>query len=247
VTFPVYIRVGALSIHPHLLFEALAFAVAFALFLYLRRSERDHLSDELRWWVVTAGVVGAAIGCRLLAWLGTPHAPVSGKTVVAGVIGGIFAVEAIKRRFAVTTATGDLFAIPVTIGIAIGRVGCFLTGLSDDTYGTVTNLAWGINFGDGMKRHPVQLYEIAFLFVLAPMLMTFWRRQGRRGDTFKLFVISYMGWRFLIDFLKPANNVAGLSVIQIACLLMLIYYSRDFARIARALVEPDSIAEAKDA
>lgn len=247
MTFPVYIRVGTLRIHPHPTFEILAFAMGFAVFLYLRLREQDYLSDDLRWWVITAGIVGAAIGCRVLAWIDTPHVPMPGKTVVGGIIGGIFSVEMAKRRFAVTTATGDLFAVPIAVGIAIGRLGCFLTGLADDTFGTVTTLPIGIDFGDGIKRHPVQLYEIAFLVFLIPVLMTFWKKQSCRGDTFKFFVISYMTWRFVIDFLKPASRIAGLSVIQIACLLMLVYYLRDFTRIAHALLGQKSIAEARDA
>lgn len=166
--------------------------------------------------------------------------------MVGGITGGILAVEMVKRHFGVRTATGDLFAIPIAFGIAIGRIGCFLTGLTDDTYGTVTTLPWGVDFGDGIKRHPVQIYEILFLVLLIPMLRMFWRRQPALGDTFKLFVASYMGWRFLIDFLKPAERIAGLSVIQITCLLLLIYYARDLLRITRAL--PDArIMETKDA
>ena len=53
----------------------------------------------------------------------------AGKTIVGGLIGGLIAVEWIKRRLGVTVATGDLFAVPLIVGIAIGRVGCFLSGL----------------------------------------------------------------------------------------------------------------------
>ena len=243
MTFPVYIRLGPLRVHPHLFFELLAFALAFALFVYLRRQKHDPVSDNLRWWVITAGIVGAALGCRLLGWLETPNALLPGKTVVGGIAGGILAVELVKRQFGVKTATGDLFAIPMALGIAIGRVGCFLTGLADDTFGTVTSLPWGVDFGDGMRRHPVQIYEIIFLSLLVPALTAFWRRQSRLGDVFKLFVGSYSAWRLFIDFFKPESRLFGVSVIQLTCLLMLIYYSRDLFRIAKSLVQTEAPAE----
>ncbi len=243
MTFPVYIRLGSLRVHAHLFFEILAFGLAFAVFVYLRRWKRDHLPDDLRWWVITAGFVGAALGCRSLGWLETPHAAVLGKSVVGGIAGGILAVELVKRRFGVKTATGDLFAIPIAIGIAIGRIGCFLTGLADDTFGTVTTLTWGVDFGDGMKRHPVQIYEIIFLLLLVPVLVAFWRRQTRQGDVFKLFVGSYMAWRLFIDFFKPASRLFGVSIIQVTCLLMLIYYSRDLFRIVKSLARREALAE----
>jgi prolipoprotein diacylglyceryltransferase len=68
-------------------------------------------------------------------------------------------------------------------------------------------------------------------------------RQLRQGDTFKIFVISYMGWRFFIDFFKPANRFLGISAIQFTCILLLLYYSRDLPRIARSLANRDLLAE----
>ncbi len=50
---------------------------------------------------------------------------------MGGLAGGLIAVELVKKRFGVTAGTGDLFAIPLAVGIAIGRIGCFLTGLPD--------------------------------------------------------------------------------------------------------------------
>ena len=55
---------------------------------------------------------------------------------------------------------------PIAVGLAIGRVGCFLAGLHDDTYGLPTALPWGVDFGDGTPRHPTQLYEIAVVLPL---------------------------------------------------------------------------------
>ncbi len=45
MSFPVYLRVGSLAIHPHLLFEVLAYAVGFRVYLKLRRQGGDHLPD----------------------------------------------------------------------------------------------------------------------------------------------------------------------------------------------------------
>jgi phosphatidylglycerol---prolipoprotein diacylglyceryl transferase len=67
-------------------------------------------------------------------------------------------VEVTKKIIKVPTSTGDAFAYPLIVGTAIGRIGCFFTGLSDRTYGTATSLPWGIDFGDRIPRHPTQLY-----------------------------------------------------------------------------------------
>ncbi len=111
-------------------------------------------------------------------------------------------MEWVKKLRRLSIRTGDLFALPLTLGIALGRIGCFLTGLSDQTYGNVTSLPWGIDFGDGIRRHPTQLYEIAFLLGLALLLRLFTAQPHLNGDIFKAFMIGYMGWRLAIDSLK---------------------------------------------
>ncbi|MGA2103570.1 MAG: hypothetical protein ABSG34_20825, partial [Candidatus Sulfotelmatobacter sp.] len=50
-------------------------------------------------------------------------------------------------------------------------------------------------------------------------------------DAFKLFMVAYMSFRFLCDFIKPYPRIfLGLGGIQWACLLILLYYSPDIAR-----------------
>ncbi|HLK16825.1 MAG TPA: hypothetical protein VKT78_18600, partial [Fimbriimonadaceae bacterium] len=51
------------------------------------------------------------------------------------------------------------------------------------------------------------------------------------GDAFKLFMVAYLSFRLLCDFLKPYPRIfLGLGGIQWACVLILLYYSRDIAR-----------------
>jgi phosphatidylglycerol---prolipoprotein diacylglyceryl transferase len=155
------------------------------------------------------------------------------------------AVQLMKRYIGMGLPTGDLYAVPLTLGIAIGRVGCFLTGIDDNTYGTPTRLPWGVDFGDGTTRHPTQLYEIVFQLLLLPILLAALRRVSqfsgdyRRvfapGDVFNLFMVMYLSFRFVCDFLKPYPRILfGLGGIQWACLLFLLYYASDVSRWVRA-------------
>jgi prolipoprotein diacylglyceryltransferase len=113
-------------------------------------------------------------------------------------------------------------------------MGCFLTGLEDETFGLPTNLPWGVNFGDGIARHPTQIYEIIFLLAWAGFLRWCKRFQLESGDLFKLFMIGYLSFRLGIDFLKPHPfNWLVFSGIQIACLLGLIYYCRSILRLLK--------------
>ena len=153
----------------------------------------------------------------------------SGKTIVGGLLGGTIGVELVTMRLGIKERTGDLFAIPLTLGIAIGRLGCFFGGIADHTYGNPANLPWSVNFGDGIPRHPVQIYEILFLLALAAVLSFLRGELPRNGDLYRVFLVSYLAWRLAIDFLKPGSLFGDLTAIQWACVAALAWYSRDIA------------------
>ncbi len=224
---------GTVWFHPelHPLFEALGYAAGFAVYKWQRAERGDALTDERRWIIIAAAAVGALLGARLLGLL--EQAPrlglhwsqllqPGGKTIVGGLLGGWAAVEAAKKISGVRSRTGDLFAIPLCIGIAVGRLGCFFVGLADDTYGKPTNLPWAVNFGDGIPRHPTQLYEFLFLTLLAFALWRWQHRPHAEGQIFRAFLAAYLTWRLLEDFLKPQPLVAGMNWIQWACVAGLI-------------------------
>lgn len=237
MAFPVLIPLGSWRVHPHAFFEVLAYLGAAAMFLRLRRRHGDRLTGTDRLSLVTAIFVGALVGSRMLAWFDNPEARASGlgalmagKTLVGGLLGGWIATEVEKRRIGIRQPTGDLYVFPAIAGIAIGRIGCFLSGLPDGTYGTATSLPWGIDFGDGIARHPAALYESVFVIALGLALVPVWRR-GAAGHTFKLFAVSYLVFRLLVDTIKPGVPLAwGLTAIQWACACGLIYYAQWYAR-----------------
>ncbi|HEY3704668.1 MAG TPA: prolipoprotein diacylglyceryl transferase family protein [Terracidiphilus sp.] len=219
--------------HPvwHPVFESLGYASGYAVFRRMRARGGDVVEEPQRWTVIAAAALGALVGSRLLGlaeqWpsvlaaqraghlLALLFSP-GGKTIVGGLLGGWLGVEVAKRVAGIRSRTGDLFVIPLCVGIAVGRIGCFLAGLADDTYGKATQLPWGVDFGDRIARHPTQLYEVVFLALLGwvasrPATLP-------EGGRFRLFMAGYLGWRFAIDFLKPQPLVGGINLIQWACL-----------------------------
>ncbi len=149
---------------------------------------------------------------HMLALLVSP----GGKTIVGGLLGGWLGVEMVKRLSGIQRRTGDLFALPLCVGIAVGRVGCLVAGLADDTYGKPTTLPWAVDLGDGIGRHPVQVYEILFLTILGWIVST--KAKLPEGAQFRIFLGGYLAWRAAIDFLKPQPLIGGLNLIQWSCL-----------------------------
>ena len=100
------------------------------------------------------------------------------------------------------------------------------------TYGTPTNLPWGIDFGDGVRRHPVQLYEsiTMALFFAVFVILVHRGNEAVLRTGFYLFVGVYAAQRFLWEFLKPYGTVVGPFNLFHLLSIALIAYALNFAR-----------------
>lgn len=228
----------------HLIFELAAYFLGYKYYNYLRKYQVDKISSEHRLYILIAGGLGAVILSKFISIMENIHLVNSEtpfyfyflqKTIVGGLLGGLIGVEIVKKFLKISVSSGDLMTYPLILGIGIGRIGCFLAGLEDGTFGIETNLPFGYDFGDGIKRHPTQIYEILFLFCLYIYLFIIHKlkifsflRDGEYlidGLKFKLFLSHYLGFRLCIEYLKPIHEFyLGFSFIQISCILGLFYY-----------------------
>jgi phosphatidylglycerol:prolipoprotein diacylglycerol transferase len=234
MTFPVYLHLGSFSISAHLIFDILAYSIGFAYYSALQK-KKGFLSEDQSFFILVGAAAGALIGSRFLGALEDPQAFIhptnllyyySGSTIVGGILGAIIGVEIAKWFMKIKKSTGGIITFPLIIAMCIGRIGCLLTGVSDHTAGNPSSLPWAFDQGDGIRRHPTSLYEILFLLILFFVLRAA-RKKGLLSDgiLFRLFVIFYLIFRFLIEFIKPMNPLfAGLSAIQIASIMGALYY-----------------------
>lgn len=230
-------QVFGTSVNVHLLLEYLAFFIGFRYYLYLKRTKSDAITGKNRLSILLGAIVGAFIGSRFFAFLENPVFHFSSdhlirilnaKTIMGGLFGGLIGVELAKKIIREKESSGDLFTLPLILGIFIGRIGCFLSGIREFTYGKPTSFFLGINLGDGIKRHPIALYELFFLAGLFWLLKYLWENKKlENGTLFKFFMIVYFSWRFAVEFLKPNTFfISGLSSIQWLCIICFLYYSK---------------------
>ncbi|WP_339874696.1 prolipoprotein diacylglyceryl transferase [Olleya marilimosa] len=228
------------NINIHLILEYLAFFIAYRYYVFLRKRNTDVITSNNRLSIILGAALGALVGSRLVGFLENPLIEftlknaitlLNTKTIMGGLFGGLLGVELAKKIINESQSSGDLFVFPIILGIFIGRVGCFLSGINEFTYGKVTTSAFGMDLGDGLLRHPTSLYELFFLIFLFIALKTVNNRlQLKNGDLFKIFMLSYFGFRFCIEFLKPnVFYTFGLSSIQILCVICWLYYSKFIA------------------
>jgi phosphatidylglycerol:prolipoprotein diacylglycerol transferase len=213
------------------IFNVLGYSAAGAVF-YCEARRRKTFSGETLLYVMLGALVGALLGSKLGSALFVypqyfwSHPWVlllpqtGGKTLVGGIIGGYLGVVIAKKILKIESSTGDLFAPALSLGIAIGRIGCFLNGCCG-----------------GVNGLPVQLYESTFCLILFFVLFYLRAKRLRNGDLFKVFLLAYSAFRFAIEFSRAdtVSGFFGLSQAQLICSIVFIWVAQSFLRRKREM------------
>lgn len=194
-------------------------------------------------------MLGAKLPFALSDWQGLTSGAVwfaDGKTILFGIVGAYLGVEVAKWSLEVRVRTGDSFAVPVALAVAIGRLACYVGGCC---FGRVTSVPWGVIFPhQGPEpRHPTQLYEAAFHLLAAIFLWQCERRGWFDQQRIKLYILAYLTYRFFSEYLRPEPQVGiGLTAYQWASLALLPIFIALWRHTAKQLKQeanPDAVMQ----
>lgn len=233
--------IDRLALDPGRIGYAACMALALAVFLLARRLAPappafTALPRRHRWLLAWAAFVGGILGAKLPflgsgAWLG------DGKTLTTALIGGYLAVEAMKFVLGIRAKTGDSWALPLAVGLAVGRWGCFLNGCCA---GIPSNLPWARDFGDGIPRHPTQIYESLFHLGMAGLLIVLTLTRRIPGHRLQLYLIAYGIYRYFSEYLRPEpRDSLGLTFYQWAAIALVVGPSLQWAWESRRRRDPE--------
>lgn len=227
---PILFHINNLALSSYTFFVFLGLVVGIIVYFYESRKQKK-LSDN-GIYVAVGALVGGTIGAKVLEIainydffiknIGNPSVFISGRTIVGGLIGGTVGAILTKRILGIKEKRGNLFAPAIAIGVAIGRLGCFFVGCC---YGKATNLPWGVDFGDHIPRHPTQIYESLFMLGMFVYLEKIKNRSDvKPGQLFKLLMVSYFTFRFVIEFIRVEPvTLAGLTTFQFISVVVILY------------------------
>lgn len=190
---------------------------------YIFRNRTSKRQNHGAFEIAASALIFGVIGAKIPVLIESPTLDqfLYAKSIVGGLIGGMVGVVVVKKILKIKTKLGNVIAPSVALGLAVGRLGCYFNGCC---YGIETHAHWGVDFGDGLLRYPTQLFEVGFHLIAFILLHHFSYRVKTPGILFKLYLIAYFVFRFMIEFIR-VNPVLlfNLTVYQLLCLAAALY------------------------
>lgn len=218
------------------------------------RARREKLDPELLYdlalWVFIGGLVGARLFYVVQYWgdrirsVGDIFRIWEGGIVLYGsIMGGTaaFFLYRLLRPFPLRPLL-DVVAPSLALGIALGRLGCFLNGCC---YGDLCDLPVGVAFPRdsppwkaqvvlgllppsalrSLPVHPTQLYSAFDGLLLVALLSAYYPLRRRDGEVMALLMVTYPISRFLIEYLRNDEGVffGGMTISQNISVLLFFF------------------------
>ncbi len=256
---PVLLELGPIPLRSYGLMMALAFAVG--ILVARRRARAEGMDPDLiidfAFFVIIASILGARFTYVAGHWPQYVSNPIGvfriwdgGLTQYGGFVAGIAAGLVFFRVKGIDPWRGaDVVAPSLALGVALGRIGCFLNGCC---FGTACDLPWAVTFPEGSAAwdaflgapvHPTQLYAALAAVGVFFVLLAVDRRKPFDGFLLWLFVILLAAYRFLIDPIRQygwismvrdtealrltRNQIMGLVLIAVSLVFMFYLRKRD--------------------
>jgi phosphatidylglycerol:prolipoprotein diacylglycerol transferase len=188
--------------------------IALSLVFWLRLAQRD----RRLFWIWLAALLGAFVGAKVVylvaeGWRdwGRPDAWLrlaAGKSVLGALLGGYAAVELAKLQVDYPGTTGDRFALIVPLGLALGRLGCWLNGCCLGRV-CLTRHWWTLPDAHGVPRWPAVPVEFAFNLGALMILALLRHRRRFPGNLFHLYLMAYGLFRFAHELLRDTPRLLG--------------------------------------
>ena len=221
---PVALRLGPLAIHWYGLMYLVGFGSAWLLGRWRIAHNQTRLTtrdlEDLIFYVVLGVVAGGRLGYVLFYkpayYLAHPieiaYLWEGGMSFHGGLLGVLVMMLWLARsrgyRF---FEVSDFVAPLIPLALAAGRLGNFING---ELWGRPSTLPWAMVFrqsGDGVARHPSQLYQLG-LEGLALFVLVWWFANKPRptAQVSAVFLIGYGVFRFIAEFAREPDDFLGL-------------------------------------
>jgi phosphatidylglycerol:prolipoprotein diacylglycerol transferase len=247
------LKLGPLTIYSYGAMLALAFIAGtfFAAFRARKQAIDPNRIIDLSLVIVLTSIIGARLLFVALNLRFYKNNPLDifkvweGGLVFYGgfILAFVSVVYFLKKNKLAVWKVADIFSAPLALGMAIGRIGCFLNGCC---YGKISQ-RFGVCFpakdnppaftqqvfegmipqsaGCSLPVFPTQLYESGACLLIFLAILALERKKHFDGFSFWLFVLLYSLFRFIIEGFRyyDANFISGpITVSQAVSIILFV-------------------------
>lgn len=223
VYHPVLFSIGPVKIYTWGLIVFLSFLISYFLLTKLTKNKKIH---NLAFYIILGAIIGSRILNYILfyseynsfieifkIWQGGLE--ISGGFIGAFILGYIY-IKLNKLKF---WKTADILTIPITLGIALGRIACIIG--DGGHLGKQTTFFLGTQVNNQIL-HYTAIYSFIAMSILFFILLYLRTKKLFRGFLFTFTLIYYGITRFLIDFTRADPTYYGLTFAQYICIILFI-------------------------
>ncbi|HME87473.1 MAG TPA: prolipoprotein diacylglyceryl transferase [Candidatus Nanoarchaeia archaeon] len=216
---PVLANIGPLEIRYYGLMYVLGFILGYFMIQSLAKKKVQIKKSSIEDLLVYTGIFGI-LGARLFYilfynlsyYVQNPYELIAiwhgGLSFHGGLLGGAFGIYVFSRqnKFNFFDLL-DLVVVPFSFALGLGRIGNFING---ELPGRLTSVPWCFEFpGIDGCRHPSQLYESLYSFVIFGILWKLKDKRMKSGMLFGIFMLLYSSFRFFTEFFREADVQLG--------------------------------------
>ncbi len=224
---PVAIKLGPLAVH----WYGIMYVVGFLAFLFLGKMRARRAGspvtpaqvDDMMFYGALGVVLGGRLGYVLFynfdKFLQDPvilfKITQGGMSFHGGLLGVTLVAWLLSRKYKIKLLEiADFIAPLIPVGLGAGR---FANFLNQELWGKPTDIPWAVIFpksGDGIGRHPSQLYEMMLEGVVLFLILWIYSRKPRpAGRLSGMFLLFYGLFRAFVEFYRlPDQHIGYLAL-----------------------------------
>ncbi|MBI5412926.1 prolipoprotein diacylglyceryl transferase [Candidatus Peregrinibacteria bacterium] len=222
---PILVQIGPLSIHWYgAIIGGGILLCYFYVFAELKRRKIDaKYLDNLVFWTVLSGVIGARLYYVIFSWPYFGQNPSEilqiwkgGLAIHGALIGGALSVIICARRYKFSFWTyADVIAPSLLFAQALGRWGNFF---NNEAFGSPTTLPWKLYIPEQFRPeqyidvayfHPTFLYESLWDLAGFALLIYLSRKFKKPGAVLCAYLMWYSAGRFFVEILRTDSLYFG--------------------------------------
>ncbi|MCP4024366.1 MAG: prolipoprotein diacylglyceryl transferase [Desulfobacteraceae bacterium] len=182
----------------------------------MRKGFKNNLTPHQRLQNLAGLITGAIIGSKIPVIISYGfHLPVifTSKSIYGALIGAYIGINISKRVNGIKTNFGDMYILPLCMGVFWGKFGCYFNGCC------------------ASPDYPIQIWSAGFHLLLFFFFYYLHTKEHLTGGHFALYMILYSLFRFCSEFIRTEPQILfNFTIYQMMAMIITPYFIYVFSQ-----------------